>query len=87
MALGLDRNQIREEIFRALRRGRARTAAAAAVSREVGYQVTPAPPGDQQWIAINAMFKEVADAVADIIEENNAMIERQINEMLQKQSQ
>lgn len=82
MAIGMDREEIRSRLFQALRSGRMRGAASAAVSRELGYQVMPAPLGDQQWKALNAMLKEMVDAVAAVIEENNRRIEQEIEKRL-----
>lgn len=83
MAIGMSREEVRQQLFAAIRNGYYSAKNVASLSRTLGYQMAPGPQPDRQWAATNSIVKELAEAVADLIEENNRRVEAALKEHLE----
>ena len=83
MAIGMSREEVRQRLINSIRTGYFGSKAVASLSRTLGYQLAPHPDAHKAWAATNAMLKELADAVAEVIEENNRMVEAELKRRLE----
>lgn len=83
MSLGMDREEVRQRLIGAIRGGYYSAKNVASLSRTLGYQMAPAPEAHRAWAATNSIVKELADAIADVIEENNKRVEAALKEHLE----
>jgi len=82
MAIGMSREEVRQRLIAGIRSGYFGARNVASLSRTLGYQMSPGPQADKQWAATNSIVKELADAVAEVIEENNRRWEKALEERL-----
>ncbi|OIP12164.1 MAG: hypothetical protein COZ06_31400 [Armatimonadetes bacterium CG_4_10_14_3_um_filter_66_18] len=81
----MSREEVRQQLIAAVREGYYNSRNVASLSRALGYQLAPPPEPHKAWAATNSMVKELADALGDIIEENNRRVEAALEERLKSQ--
>jgi hypothetical protein len=81
----MSREEVRQQLIAAIREGYYNSRNVASLSRTLGYQLTPPPEPHKAWAATNSMVKELAEAISDILEENNRRVEALLEERLKGQ--